>query len=201
MDTAQHQRQFKQNHLPPSPPPSPPTARRRHKKKDQADPFLQLGYASDPILSQPPPSPANDAELPEEPLYRRIIVTPFLFTSFLLSLFLIDTRNAITRTKNSTFFSFLNPEPYQDPLDTTWARRGSTTHVKPPDSLNPDQRPGTEKKKRRSWHLHKKIRKIAKLEVSDAFEMRGRVMIAMIVVILTTVYAVSCLFRWILSKF
>lgn len=36
-------------------------------------------------------------------------------------------------------------------------------------------------KKRDSWHLHKKIRKVAKLEVGDALEMRERVMLAMMV--------------------
>jgi hypothetical protein len=37
------------------------------------------------------------------------------------------------------------------------------------------------KKSKRSWHLNKKIRKMAKLEVSDAFEMRGRVIVFMLV--------------------
>jgi len=74
------------------------------------------------------------------------------------------------------------------------------THVEPPDALNPDRRSGTEKRER-SWHLHKKIRKIAKLEISDAFEMRGRVMVAMVVTILLAVYALYYSFRWMLSMF
>lgn len=131
----------------------------------------------------------------------QIILTPLLFTSFLVSLFLIDTRNALSRTKDSSLFSFLDPEPYQDPYDSRWGRRGSTPHVEPPDPLKPNQQPGTEKRKRRSWHLHRKIRKIAKLEISDAFEMRGRVMAAMLAMIVVVLYAAWYSFSWMLTKF
>ena len=72
-------------------------------------------------------------------------------------------------------------------------------HVEPPDALNPDQRQGRDKRKRKSWHLHRKIRKIARLEISDAFEMRRRVMVAMALVIMLAGYAVWCFFVWVLS--
>ena len=135
---------------------------------------------------------------PQYTNFLQIIVTPFLFVSFLISLFLVDTQNAITRTKNSTLFNFLDPDPYQDPGDSKWDRRGSTTHVMPPDALNPDQRRGKDKRKRKSWHLHKKIRKIARLEISDAFEMRRRVMVAMAVAIGLVGYVMWCIFAWVL---
>ncbi|KAF2441238.1 hypothetical protein P171DRAFT_92584 [Karstenula rhodostoma CBS 690.94] len=202
MEPAPHQQRHGQKHFPPSPPPSP-TARRRHKKnKGSDDPFLRLGHpANQPLTASPPSSPPNGADVPEEPLYKRIILTPFLFTSFLVSLFLIDTQNAVSRAKNSGLVSFRDPEPYQYSHDSRWGRHGSTSHVKPPDSLNPGQRSGTRKRKRRSWHLHRKIRKIAKLEISDAFEMRGRVMVAMIVILLMALYAGWYSFRWMLNMF
>lgn len=130
--------------------------------------------------------------------FPQVIVTPFLFVSFLISLFLVDTQNAITRTRNSSFFNFFDPAPYQDPNDSTWGRRDSSMHVEPPDALNPDQRQGRNKRKRKSWHLHRKIRKIARLEISDAFEMRRRVMVAMALVIMLAGYAVWCFFAWVL---
>ncbi|KAJ4344527.1 uncharacterized protein N0V89_012270 [Didymosphaeria variabile] len=202
MENAAHQQRHNSDHFPPSPPPSPPTTRRRHKKKGSDDPFLQLGQpVYHAVTGSPPSSPPNEADIPEDPLYKRIIVTPFLFTSFLISLFLVDTQNAVSRTKNSSLFSFLNPEPYQDPSDSRWDRRGSTTHVKPPDALNPAQRSGTEKRKRSSWHLHKKIRKIAKLEIRDAFEMRGRVMFAMVVAILLAMSIVWYSVKWMVGMF
>ncbi|KAL5379085.1 hypothetical protein DPSP01_008717 [Paraphaeosphaeria sporulosa] len=201
MEAAPPRQRHGQRHFPPSPP-SSPTARRRHKKKGSDDPFLRLGHpANHALTASPPSSPPNEADIADEPLYKRVILTPFLFTSFLVSLFLIDTQNAVARTKNSSLFSFLDPEPYQDPYDSRWGRRGSTPHVKPPDSLNPDQRSGGEKRKRRSWHLHRKIRKIAKLEISDAFEMRGRVMVAMVLILLMALYAAWYAFRWILNMF
>jgi hypothetical protein len=80
--------------------------------------------------------------------------------------------------------SWLDPEPYQDPDDSSWGRRGVTTHVEPNEAISPKgagQAETKTKKQKKSWHLNKKIRKVAKLEVSDAFEMRGRVIAGMLV--------------------
>jgi hypothetical protein len=41
---------------------------------------------------------------------------------------------------------------------------------------------GGGKKTKKSWHLNKKIRKMAKLEVGDALEMRGKVIMGMLAV-------------------
>lgn len=81
--------------------------------------------------------------------------------------------------------SWLDPEPYQDPGNSTWGRRGSTAHVEPHDAIGPNQGGPVEggKKRKKSWHLNKKIRKMAKLEVSDAFEMRGKFIVGMLVVL------------------
>lgn len=45
--------------------------------------------------------------------------------------------------------------------------------------------------KRRSWHLNKKIRRMTKLEVSDAFEMRGKVIVGMMVIM-----CLACIGMW-----
>ncbi|KNG49114.1 fe-containing alcohol protein [Stemphylium lycopersici] len=194
------------HHLPPSPPPSPPATRRRHKKKP--DPFEQL--ATTPLPSAPS-SPANELEGEKEPLLTRIILTPVLSISFLLSLFLVNYRNRARRTEAHSSgtsiltylvpLSWLDPEPYQDPDDSTWGRRGTVGHVEPHDAIGPrpdeqSDEKKSKKKKKRSWHLNKKIRKVAKLEVGDALEMRERVMLGMAIVMAIGCAALWMGFKW-----
>jgi hypothetical protein len=192
-------------HLPPSPPPSPPSTRRRQKKK--LDPFEQLATTPIPSL---PSSPANEPADDQEPLLKRIILTPVLFVSFLLSLFLVNYRNRARRTEaHSPGFSllaylapssWLDPEPYQDPDDSTWCRRGTFGHVEPHDAIGPrpdkqDEKKPNKRKKRKSWHLNRKIRKMAKLEIGDALEMRERMILVMLVVL-----ALACGMLWMGAK-
>ncbi|KAF1998079.1 hypothetical protein P154DRAFT_267932 [Amniculicola lignicola CBS 123094] len=171
-------------HLPPSPPPSPP--RHRHHKKPPKDPFLEL---SDPAFL--PDHPPKDApEERQESLISKLFWTPLLFTSFLLSLFLINRSDRrarlISHPPNPTatpsllsYFSpssWIDPEPYQSPSSTTWDRRNSTSHVEPNAAINH----GTQTRKRKSWHLHRKIRKVARVEIGDAFEMQWSLVIVLL---------------------
>ncbi|KAH7072981.1 hypothetical protein BKA63DRAFT_55129 [Paraphoma chrysanthemicola] len=190
MATTTTQSHYPNQHLPPSPPPSPPQTRRRHKKR--TDSFEKL--ANTPIPS-PPSSPSQGpvADTEKEPLLARIILTPILFISFILSLSFVNLRDRAQRTyahSSASFLTYLYPsswldiEPYQDPDDSRWSRPDSTGHVEPSDAISPEngeQMDGKHKGKS-SWHLHKKIRKVAKLEISDAFELRGRVIVMMVVV-------------------
>ncbi|KAF2792734.1 hypothetical protein K505DRAFT_325976 [Melanomma pulvis-pyrius CBS 109.77] len=175
--------------LPPSPPPSPPRRRHHHKKKN-SDPFFDLDLSNtSPPSPSPPSSPQNGPQEPQEALITRILLTPIIFTSFLISLFLINRSDRARRTTShrsspTTWFYFspslwIDPEPYQDPDASTWAS-SSTSHYEPHSALNPDNRGGGGAKKRTSWHLNKKIRKMAKLEISDALEMRGRVTVLLV---------------------
>lgn len=211
MATSHEHRQ--QQFLPPSPPPSPPSARRRHKKHHDE------GFAK--LAATPLPSPTLSATFDEEEqpesLLTRIILTPVLFTSFLLSLFLVNAKDRARRTAANTppsslltyIFpsSWLDPEPYQDHHDSTWGRRGATGHVEPNDAIAPrdGQFDGTKeggegkkkKRKRESWHLNKKIRKVARLEVSDAFEGQGRMIVVMVVTMVFSVIGFWVGMRWI----
>tara|TARA_R110002003_G_scaffold13_1_gene836 strand:- start:3290 stop:3682 length:393 start_codon:yes stop_codon:yes gene_type:complete len=102
---------------------------------------------------------------------------------------------------------WLDPEPYQDPDDSRWCREGSSGHVGPCDSISPKSDGPKEGKhqKKRSWHLNKKIRKMAKLEISDALEMRGRVIAVMLVMMaigsMLLWMGVKWLFAWLFSVF
>lgn len=140
----------------------------------------------------------------------KIILTPILFTSFLVSLFLVNYRNRARRTAARapsfpllTYLfpsTWLDPEPYQHPHDSTWDRRDSSRHVEPHDAISPgsaSQTGGTQlRKKRTSWHLHKKIRKVARLEIGDAWEMRGRVIVAMAAIMLLTCAVLCMALKW-----
>lgn len=148
----------------------------------------------------------------------QIILTPVLFTSFLLSLFLVNAqdraRRAAAHTSPSSYLtyifpsSWLDPEPYQNHYDSTWGHRGAAGHVEPNDAIAPRDgqlvdtsdaggREGKKRKEKQSWHLHKKIRKIARLEVSDAFESQGRVIVMMAATLVFTVIGFWVGMRWI----
>jgi hypothetical protein len=116
-------------------------------------------------------------------------MTPLVFISFIFSLLLVNHRYRTWRLSehppaNSTFWSrislrsWLDPEPYQDPSDTTWQHSSdSRGHVPHPQ--------------REKWFTHKKHRKVAKLEISEAFDMSGRVMVSVGCVLVVGVLGVG----------
>jgi hypothetical protein len=76
-----------------------------------------------------------------------------------------------------------------------------TTHVEPNDAISPKDGERAETKRKRekkAWHLNKKIRQVAKLEVSDAFEMRGRFITGMVVMMVLASIAIWISMRWML---
>lgn len=200
--TASHEHSQRQN-LPPSPPLSPVSTRRRHKKK--LDPFEKLALT--PIPS-PPSSPTN-GPIDHESVLTKIILTPVLFISFILSLFFVNYRNRASRTNAHSSPSliaylypsaWIDPEPYRDPGDSTWGRGGSNGQVEQhaiSGQKKGEQREGG-KKKSRSWHLNKKISKVAKMEIGDAFQMRGRIILGMVVIIIFSSAALWMGMRWLL---
>jgi hypothetical protein len=126
----------------------------------------------------------------------QILLTPLFFTSFLLSLFLVNHHNRSRRTaahpssSPSLFASFvptrwLDPEPYQNQADSTWSQRA----VGHDGTMNGGAG-------RNKWHFNKKIRKMVRLEVSDAFEIRHLVMASMVLVWLGVCFAVYMGLRW-----
>jgi hypothetical protein len=133
-----------------------------------------------------------------------------LFISFILSLSFVNLRDRAQRTyahSSSSFLTYLypsrwlDPEPYQDPSDSSWGRRGATTHVEPNDAIGPkdgEQAESRRKREKKSWHLNKKIRQVAKLEVSDAFEMRGRVIAGMVVMMALASVVLWMSVKWML---
>ncbi|KAF2134205.1 hypothetical protein P153DRAFT_363183 [Dothidotthia symphoricarpi CBS 119687] len=195
-------RHEQQQQLPPSPPVTPPTTKQKPKKRVNS--FEK--FAATPLPSSPSGS-TDDAEDKQEPLFTRVILTPVLVTSFILSLFLINTRNRALRVEAnsspSSLLSYLLPatsEPYQDHNDSKWSHRSSAGYHEPSSTIAPKDGREKGKKKKKSWHLHKKIRKVAKLEVSDALEMRGRVIAVMLVILVLGSVGLWVSIRWAIAS-
>jgi len=174
--------------LPPSPPPSPPKTRQRRKKHD--DPFYST-FLNQPISRAP--TPEDEAPEPVQSRLKTILFTPILFTSFLLSLFIINRGDRAARASShpqphhhGSFLEYLSPrawldpEPYQDPDSTAWRTAA-------PASQKPDAviAPGHGSARKKSWFLRKKHRAVVRLQIGDAFELREWVIIAMLGVGLT----------------
>jgi hypothetical protein len=146
----------------------------------------------------------------------QIILTPVLFISFLVSLFFVNAKDRARRTAAhtppSSYLTFLFPaswldsEPYQDHHDSTWGRRDATGHVEPDDTIAPkdgqldgarEASKGEAGQRKRSWHLNKKIRKMAKLEVNDAFESQGKIIMIMITMLVLSIIGFWVGMRWV----
>lgn len=100
--------------------------------------------------------------------------------SFLLSLFYVDYQQRSWRLSQHpaaspeslwtrlTHPSWLDPQPYQDPINSTWNcdSRGAAPQMVPEPA-------------HQGWYSRKKHRAMAKLEISDALEMRKTVVFAL----------------------
>jgi len=56
-------------------------------------------------------------------------------------------------------------------------------------------------KRKQSWHLNKKIRKMARLEVGDALEMRGRFILGMFVMMGLASVGLWVGVKWVVKAF
>jgi hypothetical protein len=133
----------------------------------------------------------------------QLLIAPITFVSLLLSLALIDNRNAslrhhihapshspapdtlFGRVKNTLHNLVYRPQPY--------------TYVKSPDIVQ-RQKSGEVVNKQTTkgepWHWNTKQTKMMKMELADAFEMRTRVVLAMAVVVAVFAALVGWLVRW-----
>ena len=114
--------------------------------------------------------------------------------TFILSLSVVERQQRRWRVSQrnvaaESFFSrlaiwsWLDPEPYQDSSDSTWKHSERSSTQSAPDSLY------------EGWYRRKKHRAMAKLEISDAFDMRGRVLVALLACLMVSLLAISYLCR------
>jgi len=152
--------------------------RRQSRHKRASDPFLELEGDVVKLPDQPSPNDEKDAHAKGHSLLADLVLTPINMITLILSLFVVDHQQRQWRQSQHTsgseplwsrlaHGSWLNPEPYQVSRDTTWQsdRPSTSTHV--PDSTF------------RGWYTRKKHRAMARMELTDALDMRGRVMIAL----------------------
>lgn len=111
----------------------------------------------------------------------QLVLTPINMVTFILSLSVVDLHQRQWRLSQRpaagqqtlwskmTPWSWLDPEPYQDSRDTTWKGDNSAAAQNRADNSFG------------GWYTRKKHRAMAKMELHDAFEMRGRVLVAIIV--------------------
>lgn len=81
-----------------------------------------------------------------------------------MSLHFVDTKYRSWRVwhhvpRKFSIWTWSAPEPYQVAQDTTW-------------DVAPSSDPAIDS----SWHIHGKVRKLAKKEIGDALEIRGQVL-------------------------
>ena len=159
---------------------SPSSSRPRSRHSKKSDPFLEL-----PVTPIPPPSPPRSLRLSSTPqpserpesFFSQLILSPLLFTSFLLSLFLVDRNNRAYRVS----------ERLSSPATVS-----ALSRVFPSKWWDPEPYPtsdiainGAAYQKKQPWYIKKKHRRVAKLEVTEAFELRTSVILGLIIGMLT----------------
>ncbi|KAF2168926.1 hypothetical protein M409DRAFT_52910 [Zasmidium cellare ATCC 36951] len=149
---------------------------RPHSRNKKSDPFWNLSEDALKMPVQPSPSTNEVSGTSQsESLIADLILTPINVISFILSLLVVERQQRqwrlsqhAPRHEASTWaqFGFHNPEPYQESTETTWHPR-------------------------LSW----KRRGIAKQQMRDVFDMRGRVILALVAWTLLGIVAVAYAFR------
>ncbi|CAL3962332.1 unnamed protein product [Diplocarpon coronariae] len=163
------------------------------------------------------PRPANrfpaflPLETPKESAISRLVITPLVFLSFLLSLALIDSHNHNLRHSHSP--SHAQPttvlghirQLIHSLIFTEVKDRGPYAYVKSPASREMEQERDASSSSGRAneepWHWHTKQGKMMRAEMEDAFKLRKWVVIALVGVLFNGVMAVWMLGRWVIGAF
>ncbi|PNS17867.1 Cullin-4 [Sphaceloma murrayae] len=138
---------------------TPPRPRRRRRPSDSSLRRTPTSTVSSFI------SPSADAN-PDD-LWTRAIRNPLGFLSFVLSLSYVDW--SVTHRNRGQGWGWgagwlpwgAEGEAWQSEVDSTWGRDGVGAAG------------GVQRGRKGSWPIRKKLRKMARLEIGDALEMRG----------------------------
>ncbi|KAK0882160.1 hypothetical protein LTR87_004115 [Friedmanniomyces endolithicus] len=151
--------------------------RRQSRHKKASDPFLELDDNNAVQLPDPPSRTAIGMSMSRQ-LLVDLLLTPINMVVLLLSLFLVDhkqrqwrlSQHASSPTSLWARLSPLGAEPYQDSHDRRAVSGGAS--VRTYASASDGSFTG--------WYRRTKHRSMAKLDLSDALEMRGRVLVALV---------------------
>lgn len=101
-------------------------------------------------------------------------MTPIMVVSFLVSLAWVDFRYSLMRSHNHS----ATPSRMPRWLHQLLYREAPYQYVRV-DPKNSGTSPTAETKERGEWYYHSKQRKLMKMEVDDAFHIRGSVLMIM----------------------
>ncbi|WYZ34461.1 hypothetical protein EsH8_I_000737 [Colletotrichum jinshuiense] len=114
------------------------------------------------------------------------IMTPIIFVSFLLSLVWVDIRYTIKRSRNHG-----NEGWMPSWLHNVVYRRSPYHYVQVKQQKKPKLNEDQEE-----WYYHSKQKKLMRMEVDDAFKMRGHVLLTLALMSLVIVWGVWVLSSW-----
>ncbi|KAF2222373.1 hypothetical protein BDZ85DRAFT_282443 [Elsinoe ampelina] len=185
----------------PSPSPSlPPQPRPKHRKPRPLDPLQRTDTATLTSFTSPPSSPDTS-----DTLWTRTITAPLAFISFLFSLSYVDWRDRAWRiAQRGTAMGWWEWLPWN--WGEPWQREDGRWDVGGQGGRGGEGKQGGESWNRgegtpeygrqRSWPIRKKLRSVARLEMRDAWAMRGVVSLIVVVGGLVVVSGMWLVGRW-----
>lgn len=119
----------------------------------------------------------------------KLVMTPIIFVSFLVSLAWVDFRYSIMRSHSHS------EEPSQLPrwLHRITYREAPYKYVKVDATHSKSPRGSSEGTR---WYYHSKQRKLMKMEADDAFQIRGTVLVALGLLAVAAAWAASWAGWW-----
>ncbi|KAK4197764.1 hypothetical protein QBC40DRAFT_284987 [Triangularia verruculosa] len=121
----------------------------------------------------------GDVKIGDQSSLYKIIMTPIIFTTFLISLFLVDTRNSALRRHYHASDSKSRLPEWLHRILYRYKRYEYVAvdeNGKPFPISNP-QTPATSPGQEKEDFYHSKQKKLMKMEVAEAFEMRNSVVV------------------------
>ncbi|KAF4547743.1 Hypothetical protein D9617_36g062810 [Elsinoe fawcettii] len=173
--------------------PSSPTSGTRKRKPRPIDPIQRTDTATLASFSASPTTAGDDT------IWTRTITAPLAFISFLFSLSYVDWRDRARRVAQNT------PSPAGGYSETVWSWLSIWNWGREPwqrEDGTWDVGHGQEGKREGeyartgSWPIRKKLRRMARLEVGDALEMRGVVSVLVLAVGLGVMVGIWLMGRW-----
>ncbi|KAK6226744.1 hypothetical protein QIS74_00299 [Colletotrichum tabaci] len=132
------------------------------------------------------PRCGGDAGTTKQSIIYKGIMTPIIFVSFLLSLVWVDIRYTIKRSRNHSQGGWMPSW-----LHNIVYRSSPYHYVRVKTQTTPSPRADQQE-----WYYHSKQKKLLRMEVDDAFQMRGQVLVVLALVSLVVIWAFWLFANW-----
>ncbi|KAK1687815.1 hypothetical protein BDP55DRAFT_548959 [Colletotrichum godetiae] len=129
----------------------------------------------------------SDAGAVQQPTIYKVIMTPIILVSFLLSLAWVDLTYTIRRSRNHGRQGWMPSW-----LHSILYRKSQYRYAEAKDSKTstPTTTPSP-KDEREDFYYHSKQKKLLRMEMDDAFQLRGHVLVVMALALLTMSLALA----------